>query len=66
MRCAFPAVGGHRLFGDDVATGVERADDIIVVESVGGGDDHRVGLLLAQHLVEIGGEIGPGRPLRPP
>ena len=52
-RAALLLVGGHRLFGDHVAAQLHRADDVLVVRAVLGGDDHHVGLGLADHAVEI-------------
>ena len=48
----------HRLFGDDVAARLERPHDVFVVEIIRHRDDHRVRLLLGDHLVELGGQIG--------
>ena len=45
-------VDGQRLFADDVAPAVERADDVAVMGAVDRADDHRVGTLLGEHRLE--------------
>lgn len=57
-RLAFLLVDGHRLFGDDVAAEFHRADDVMVMRPVDGGDDDGVGFRLANHVVEPVRRIG--------
>jgi len=59
-RLAFRRVGGHRLFGDDVGTGLHGLDYENIVGAVHRGYDDPLGLGGAHHLVEVskGGAIG--------
>lgn len=50
---AFGFIGRHRFFGDDIATGFHRADDVFVVGAINGRDDDGVGFFLAEHQVEV-------------
>jgi hypothetical protein len=50
--------GRHRFFSDDVAAGIERAHDVVVVGRVGRGDDDELRLGFAQHAVKVGHRIG--------
>jgi hypothetical protein len=57
-------------FGDDVAAGVQRTDDVLVVGGVHRGGDHGGPLRLTDHPLEVGvgeaeqlGRAGVGGPL---
>ena len=47
-------VNGKRLFAYDVKAAVQRANDILAVESVHGGDDDGIRVGDIQHSIEIG------------
>ena len=46
-------VGGHRLFGDYVAAGVQRADDVVIVRAIDRGDDDGIWPDGAEHIVKV-------------
>jgi len=54
----FVGVGGHGLFGEDIAAQIHGAADILMVVAVAGGDNHRVRLAFRDHAVERFGGIG--------
>jgi hypothetical protein len=49
-------IDGHGLLRNDIAAGLEGADDVDVVRAVNGRDDDLVGLGLGDHAVKVGGE----------
>ena len=51
---ALIGVNGKRLFAYDVKAAVQRANDILAVESVHGGDDDGIRVGDIQHSIEIG------------
>jgi len=54
---AFFGVGGHRLFSDDIASQLHGTDNILVMESIHCGDNHRLRPGFCDHPVEIAGSI---------
>jgi len=52
-------VGRHGLLGDEVAAGVQRGDDVLVVGAVDRGDHDRVDVLAFEHRSEVPGLVGP-------
>src|SRR5205085_8900794 len=51
-------VGGHWLFGDDVAAVLHGRHDVAVVVGVHGGDDNHVRTLPADEVGEVAGRVG--------
>ena len=55
MTSAASSVGvDHRLLDQHVCPGAERGDDLGMVERVGRGDDHGIGLHGVEHLLVVG------------
>ena len=46
-------VDGHRFFGDHITARAQGAHDIVIVGSVHGGDDNRIGLRFADHRLKL-------------
>ncbi|CAH0194596.1 hypothetical protein SRABI106_01390 [Rahnella aquatilis] len=46
-------IDGHRLFSNDVTTGMQGADDIIVMCAIHAGDNHDIRFGFVEHRIEI-------------
>ena len=58
---AFLRVDCERFFGDDIAAGVQGADNVVMMGAIDRTDEDHVRMCGAQHLVEaVGGERGNG------